>query len=490
MKTSVLRFAMATLTALLCAAESRALDTGVSFAAYATPEKTYVEINIEVAAATVTFKPVDSLHLQAGVEVLILIKDGEKVVTYEKYRMSSPLVSIPQELLDVKRLFVPAGQYQLEISFQDIYDPNNQDQFAAPLNIAIDPSRINLSDVQLLRGFKPDESEGPFNKNGYFLEPLPFLFYDRTATRLAFYAEIYHADKSIAAGGNYLVRYFIEKEKGNGVTALISIGTQRKPPSEIDAVLVQMDIKNLVSGNYSLTVELRNATNELLAIRKVPFQRSNPFLSMEENELTEELVSKQFVQDLSEDNLRYSLRAISPTLSGDENETLKNLLQSGDLKGMRYFLFRHFMQLDPNNPEQAFREYMEVAGQVDQKFNTGFGRGFESARGIIYLRYGRPDDLIHVEDDPSAPPYEIWIYYNFPKTNQKNVKFLFYNPSLAGEDFILLHSTARGEINNPRWERELYKRNAGEQYQGDNYQDATEMQRNVGRNARTYFEDF
>ena len=63
---------------LLFVRQAQALDTGVAFAAYATPEKTYVEINIEVAAATVTFKPVDSLHLQAGVEVLILIKDGEK----------------------------------------------------------------------------------------------------------------------------------------------------------------------------------------------------------------------------------------------------------------------------------------------------------------------------------------------------------------------------------------------------------------------------
>ncbi|MCC7504102.1 MAG: GWxTD domain-containing protein [Saprospiraceae bacterium] len=490
MKSRPFFFAMALGMMLLSARPALALDAGVSFATYATPEKPYIEINIEIAAATVTFKPIDSLSLQAGVDVLILIKSGETVVTYEKYRMSSPPVPFPKELLDVKRLFVPNGNYQLEISFQDIYDPNNQDQFTAPLEVNVTDAAVHLSGIQLLRSFRPDESEGPFNKNGYFLEPLPFSFYDRGSTKLAFYAEIYHSDKTIAAGGSYLVRYFIEKEKGNGVTALISIGNQRKAPSPIDAVLVQMDIKNLPSGNYSLTVELRNATNELLTSRKVSFQRSNPFLTIEETELTDDLVSKQFVQDLSEENLRYSLKAISPTLEGDDNETVKNLLLGGDMKSMRYFLFRHFMRRDPNNPEQSFREYMEVAGQVDQKFNTGFGRGFETARGVIYLRYGRPDDLIHVEDDPSAPPYEIWVYYNFPKTNQKNVKFLFYNPTLAGEDFILLHSTARGEINNPRWERELYKRNAGEQFQGDNYHDATEMQRNVGRNARTYFEDF
>ena len=67
---------------------------------------------------------------------------------------------------------------------------------------------------------------------------------------------------------------------------------------------------------------------------------------------------------------------------------------------------------------------------------------------------------------------------------------ILYNPSLAGEDFIMLHSTARGEINNPRWEITLYAHAAGTQTEGDNYHDATTMQRNVARNARTYFEDF
>ena len=465
-----------------------ALDAGVSCVVYATPDKPYVEINIEIAAASVTFKRADSIHLQAGVETLILIKKGDLVVTYEKYRMNSPLVDIPQALLDVKRLFLAAGTYELEISFQDIYDPENTKQFQSPLVVNPGPD-LYLSDLLLLRSYRPDNSNSPFNKNGYFLEPLPFHFYDRGATMLAFYAEIYFAAKSIKEE-TYAIRYFIEQDLGNGVTTLISAGNQQKKVSNIDALLVPMNISKMKSGNYQLTVEVRNQANELLFVRKTSFQRSNPFLDATAADLTEEVVEKQFVSDLNEENLKYSLRAISPLVSGDASEALKSILNGSDLKAMRFFLFRHFVQADPNNPEQAYLKYMEVAGAVDQKFDSGFRRGFETDRGRMFLRYGRPDDLVHVEDDPSAPPYEIWIYYNFPKTQQKNVKFLFYNPTLAGEDFILLHSNARGEINNPRWERDLYKRNAGEEYNGDNYHDATEMQRNLGRNARAFFEDF
>ena len=468
--------------------QARAIDAGVSYLVYATPEKPYLEINIEIAASSVTYKRVDSIHLQAGVDALILVKQGDKVINFEKYRLSSPIVESPVALLDVKRLSLPAGEYQLEISFQDIHDPENAREIKTPLVVDLG-NGIYLSDILLLRSYRPDNTDSPFTKNGYYLEPLPFNYYDRRATMLAFYAEIYHAGKTVP-DDSYLVRYFIEEELGNGSLKLISAGNQRKKTSAIDALLVPMNISKLKSGNYLLSVELRNSANELLTVRKLRFQRSNPFLEVSENALTEEFVAKQFVTELDEPNLKYSLRAISPQMSGDDSEILKNILQGSDLKAMRYFLFRYFVQKDPNNPEQAYLKYMEVAGAVDQQFNSGFRRGFETDRGRAFMRYGKPDDMIHVEDDPSAPPYEIWVYYNFPKTQQKNVKFLFYNPSLAGEDFILLHSNARGEINNPRWERDLYKRNAGEQYQGDNVQDATSMQRNLGRNARTFFEDF
>jgi GWxTD domain-containing protein len=473
---------------LLFSWAANALDSGVSWAVYATPEKPYIEINIEIAAASVTFKPADSTQLQASVETLILIKQGENVVKYDKYLLNSPLVEFPKHLLDVKRFPLPNGDYTLEISFQDMNDPENKDLFSTTLKVEIG-EKMHLSEMQLLRSFRRDDSDNLFVKNGYFLEPLPFNFYDKGAAILAFYAEIYHSNQDIKDAG-YLVRYFIEQEKGNGIKNLISIGTQRKKPSAIDAVLVQMDIGKLESGNYSLTVELRNAANELLTSRSLPFQRSNPFLNVSEDELTDEIVEKQFVQNLDEAALRYALRAISALAVGEETEMLKNILKGTDLKPMRFYVFRHFMREEPNNPELTYKKFMAVSAATDEKFRSGFRYGFETDRGRTFLRFGRPDDLIHVEDDPGAPPYEIWVYYNFPKTQQKNVKFLFYNPSLAGEDYIMLHSTARGEINNPRWERTLYSRTAGEQYEGDNYHDATSMQRNTARNARIYFEDF
>ncbi|MEZ4983759.1 MAG: hypothetical protein R2795_01770 [Saprospiraceae bacterium] len=37
------------------------------------------------------------------------------------------------------------------------------------------------------------------------------------------------------------------------------------------------------------------------------------------------------------------------------------------------------------------------------------------------------------------------------------MRFIFYNPSLAADDFILLHSDVFGERQNPQWQLELYR---------------------------------
>jgi GWxTD domain-containing protein len=341
----------------------------------------------------------------------------------------------------------------------------------------------------LLRSFKREDTETPFTKNGYTLKPLPFSFYDRGSTRLAFYAEIYHANKSIP-DADYLVRYFIEQDNGSSSKSLISTGSQRKKPGDIDVLLVQMDISKLESGNYILTVEARNNANELLAKRVANFQRSNPLIQFNENDITDETLAKQFTQELDEKQLKYVLAALSPIVVGDDAEILNNVNRDKDLKNKRFFIFRHFVRQDPNNPEGAYKKYMALADAVQKKFSSGFRYGFETDRGRAYLRFGAPDDLLHIEDEPGASPYEIWIYYNFPATRQSNVKFLFYNPSLAGDDYITLHSTARGEIQDPKWERKLYNRNLTEYTEGDNYNDATGVERNLGRRAREYFTDF
>jgi GWxTD domain-containing protein len=480
---------LASVLVLLLGTHLKALDLGVSYAVMATPTERYVEINLEIDPLSIFWSKIDSNRYQASADILILVKKGDVVVAYEKYTLNSPILEYYGNLLDVKRLAVPNGTYELEVTATDKLQEKNKARFARNITVDNTPG-LYMAEIQLLRSFKEETSDNPLVKNGQYLEPMPFGFYDKNANILAFYTEMYYTG-TVIKDPVYTMRFTIERDLGNGNRNLVSVGNQKKRPSTIDMLLVQMDISQLETGNYHITLELRNKANEVLAKREVDFQRSNPYLNISDAALSKESMSKEFVQNLTEKELRYSLSALTPNVSyGTEPEELKNIMLGQDLEAMRFFLFRYFVRQDANKPEEAWREYMETANAADKQFHSGFRYGFETDRGRTYMKYGRPDDLIHVEDDPAAPPYEIWVYYNFPKTKQRNVKFLFYNPSLAGEDYIILHSNARGEINNPKWEIALYKRNAGNQYEGDNDWDANSMQRNTNRNARVYFEDY
>ena len=47
--------------------------------------------------------------------------------------------------------------------------------------------------------------------------------------------------------------------------------------------------------------------------------------------------------------------------------------------------------MDPNYPKLQYDAYLNLARAVDKKFNSGFGYGFETDRGRIFMKYGAPD---------------------------------------------------------------------------------------------------
>ncbi len=466
-----------------------AIDVSVTHATFKSPEQAYVEIYLHVVGKTVEFMPIDSSSLQAAVEFMILFKKGDKVVKYDKFLLNSPVAVHPINFIDLKRYSLENGKYDLEVIVTDANKEENTVTIQSEVKLTYSDLKLQQSDIQLLTSYhKAGEGENsPLIKNGYFLESLPFGFYGKNASHLIFYNEIYNSDKEI--GADYMISYSIEKDKGNNRYETVMIGHKRRKPKAIDAVLLQMDIGKLPSGNYNLLVEVRDRTKALLNKKSVFFQRSNPYLNVDPETMATMPLEEEFVNQMNHDELRYALKSIAPLVPDGDVELINILIKEKKEKAMRLYLFSYWANNYPNNPHLAYLEFMKVADYADKVFKSGFGYGFETDRGRIFIRYGRPTDVVTVEDDPAAPPYEIWSYNDFPMTQQSNVKFIFFNPSLAAGNYLLLHSNARGEINNPRWEVDLYSQSPGE-IDGTDYFGGTQMQDNMGRRARRLFNDF
>lgn len=465
----------------------KALDVTMSYACFNSPGQPYAELYFYIVGKSLKHLPAGDSLQQASVEVLVMFKQKDKIVKFDKFVLHSPKDKNRLDFSDLQRYGLPNGTYDLEVVLTDVNDSENVTKLNSTITLDFPVGELKQSDIQLLASVEnSDDASSPFVKNGLFMESLPANFYSRHAGTLWFYNEIYNSDQKI--GEDFILSCIISKVT-NGKEKTEVIINKRKQPGEVVPVVMQMDISKLRSGNYVLRVEVRDRHEGLLSQQSIQFQRSNPFLDQEELLAEEINIEQEFVAELSEEQLRYSLLAMTPILPQGDVEVVNLMLKEENHKAQRMYLFSYWAKEDPIDPKSAYGGYIKVAAAVDKTFRSGFRYGFETDRGYVFLKYGRPNDIVREETEQSAPPYEIWSYHQFPKTGQANVHFLFYNPSLAAEDFVLLHSDAIGEYNNPNWERDLYS-DAPTQIDGDDYFGESGVQDNMNRKAKRILQDF
>ncbi len=472
---------------LLLVGASFGMDISVSYATFKGEQSDYVEVYLYAVGSTLERKAVGEVF-QSNIEVTILFKQGEEILQFDKYLLNGPESAEPTDFIDLKRYGLAPGAYKIEVQVIDQNNLENTGTFTSDLfKIAYTDNTVCQSDIQLLTSVKASKEDSPFVKNGFFFEPTPFNFYNKNLTTLFFYSEVYNTIDHV--NDAFVVSYAISSDSKLSASKEIVIGHKTKKKAKTSVLMMPIDIAKLASGNYILKVSVKDG-DKVLSSKAVSFQRLNPYIEPDFDQADNFDLESTFVDDLSVDELIYGLRALMPKISSTDAKILNNILSTADPVKMRTRLFSYWANRDPNKPKAAYDKYMEVAKAVDNQFNSGFGHGFESDRGFIFLKYGRPTNMISVTDEPESAPYEIWFYDQFPFTGQSDVKFLFYNPSYAAGQYELLHSNARGEVDNPQWLVQLYKNLDPSDIVGKDYQTTNEINEGNNRNAARYFNDF
>lgn len=468
---------------LIAAIRLAAIDAAISYATFQSPDRAYLELYLRVNGATVAFASRQDSLQQAGADVLLQYYQDGEIRLADRFRMTSPLTTEPVDFIALQRYPLSPGTYELVLEISDAAAPDNKKRYRTTVEIRFEKQQLSQSDISLLADLQPDTGEGPFIRHGFRAEPQPDRFYGADADRLYFYHEIYHSDREI--GQDFVVTYAIESAQPENPDRLME-RHRRQSAQPIIGLYGQLDIGDLPSGHYQLVVELRDRNKQLLSRSTSYFQRSNPGLWQRESWLASFDPANTFIGKIPADSLAYCLRALTPILPPTEMETINWLLKQRDERSQRTFLWRFWSERSGGQALSAYQDYMRIVRAVDQQFQSGFRYGFETDRGYVYLKYGRPTEIESRENEPSAPPYEIWTYDQLPATQQSNVRFVFYNPSLSPGDYRLLHATARGELQQPQWQRILY-RNAPGETQDDDFLEGTEVIDNFHRSSRRLF---
>ena len=447
----------------MSASFAQGMKTFISHKAYCTNNlQPYIEFTFIVGGNTVQYALNDLKKYEADVEIQVDMMQNDTLVKQLHYILSSDQFDDTAragkpDFADVQNVPMPQGEYFLYFYMKDLHSGDtNGLKYIDKITLDFPEDRISTSKISLYKSFSPAKSQGLFVKYGYYLPPLYSGFVPESQYTLPFALEVYNTQR-ILGDATLKAKCYIEDAESHLTVNPNNIITLEQPTKDVVLFFNEFNVFNLPSGNYFAVVKLLDQHDSLLLVDKVFFQKSNPSVKLNLDDFSQVELSGTFVEnDTNRKVLVDNVKCLYPISSFVEREFYENRLKDVPTEQLQRFFYQFWLRRNPSNPEEAWNNYKKRVDQVQVMFGSKQVKGYLTDRGRVFLQYGQPNEVKEVPSDPVTLPYEIWDYYYL--NNQSNVKFVFYDPVLTGNDYELLHSTMYGEVNNPNWRMHLVRK--------------------------------
>lgn len=406
----------------------------------------YTEVYIRIPGKSLTYRPVDSQHFQAKTLINLKLFQKKQEPYYQKqYVIKSPKVKDTQQvsfvLTDQREVPLHSdGRYQLAFKVVDSFNQGNQATVRKPVFNRVSNTRAPMfSDIKMVDTVLPTSNETRFTEGSYLMRPMATTKIPARKSILYFYAELYNADRlSMGQEVDVNVRVLHQQD-----TLYLKQETFDAKP--IVKVLAKLQRDKLKPGKHR--VILTTPTNDKKKIA-TGIQITNPYATPAE---TTSL--KEHMAQFKTDSLLTYIKWMRTIAQNEEHNQMKLLEHKPQKDSILNFITEFWKNRNPASPKEEWFDFREDVEYVNKNYSNPLYKGYESDRGRVYLQYGEPNTIQRSRQDPNTYPYEIWHYFSTKK--QRNVRFVFYSTSILKSEFILLHSDAIGEINDPKWKKKL-----------------------------------
>ena len=464
-------------------------------------DEPYVETYLQFDAWTIEFVSLPEGGYGGSVEVALVVKQGDSVCYWKKYDLRSPSVQGLDELdfsfMDVQRFRLPNGIYTMDITLRD----NNSDAAPATVSekfsIIYDRQHTTLSSLQPMAKATPTEQPNILSRNGFDMEPYVSDFYPENVDLMSYYYEVYNIDRELGGEPFMATAYIEDRQTARRVDDIQTLSRKSSAPTV--PIYGTLDISNLPSGNYNLVVELLNRDSQTLIIKRMPFYRSKPGIKgIDQNNYALTFAGR--ITD--EEAMNTYLDALYPIASEDERNVAMSMIRNASMGEKQAFMYQFWSRRNAMNPESEWLKYKKLIDFVQANFSYPLTPGIHTDRGRVYLQYGPPDfvrdeknyvganklgsnneqvyNTLQMGNDQNTRadgytgtsqghiyylPYQLWRY-NKLDTDYPNRVFLFWDEHRSGY-YTLLNSNARGEVQDPGWERRLSRQQLNEDVVGE-----------------------
>jgi GWxTD domain-containing protein len=301
------------------------------------------------------------------------------------------------------------------------------------------------SDLVLSGAIRPVTDSAPpaageMRLGGFVIAAQPEPTLTPSQTRLFYYVELYPgqpADVQVTAR--------VRDPQGRGLIAT------RAETASVEAAGVAtsgVDLAGLPPGSYELELEL--ALPDTTVSRSAPFRMAG----FDTDAAIARATARQWVDvfgRFTEEQLDSLYRPLVYLQEGEE----RGVYQGLSFEGKRNYLRQFWERRDPTpgTPgNEAQEEFYQLINQATLEFGeSGGGRvpGWRTDRGRIFVRYGKPDEVLQRPAAGATQPYEVWKY-----THGRPRKFVFLDRTGLGH-YELIYTDERREPSRANWEQLL-----------------------------------
>jgi len=346
---------------------------------------------------------------------------------------------------------IPRGVYKCKFTGSNLYDSVGAVSYTE--SIEVNPfigDKMNISNIEMAGKIIPGSPNktSMFYKNTYEIIPSPNVLFGDNQPALFYYFEMYNLNQ---ATENVPL---IMKTQVFSATGKLVLNKEKYITHTQDsrAEAGNINVNKFPTNSYTLVISIIDSTknygvssskkfyvyNEAIPNTDTSYistdvkSLSNQFYSLSEEQLDNLFEKSKYVAQNSEIAQYESLTTIEA-----KRQFLNNFWQKRDSK-----------PFTPRN--EYYEDYIERISYADKQYSRIKTPGWKTDRGRVYIQYGPPSEIDRYPNVGNTKPYEVWKYNEI----EGGVEFVFGD--LTGlSDYQLLHSTKKGEINDPNWERRI-----------------------------------
>ena len=413
----------------------------------------YVEFYYSFNQASLTVNRKDTVYYSEGI-LHITIEDtstGELQVDQDWLisHIVKDSLNLNKSLIGVVGFILNGGTYKCDIIGKDAVDSEKQRSITEILEVnPFYQLDISMGDIQLASNIiqGSDNTSSIFYKNTFEIMPMPTGTFGENQPVLFYYTELYNVKSQ--DDSKLRIDQHIINSRGQVVNQKSKlIGRSLDTRVEVGTVMTY----KLPTDTYTLVLSLIDSTANYGVSSSKKFFVYNPSVEYVDTfkSQSSNLVAGMFGV-MSEEELDDFFAKSRYIASGPEIDKYENLTTENAKR--RYLTnFWKARDEDPSDDMNHYlKDYMRRIKESNLKYKALSKEGWQTDRGRVYLIYGLPSDIDRYPNQTDTRPYEKWIYYDI----EGGVQFIFGDVT-GFSDYILLHSTKRGELRDDGWQRRI-----------------------------------